>query len=108
VKPKIYASIGVKEYFLFDPYAEYLRPPLVGFRRRGDTFERMEANAGGQLVCEELGITLELDGSELVLRDAETGHVLLTSLEAAEAQREAAETRVSALEEELRRLRSKG
>lgn len=136
VKPEIYASIGVKEYFLFDPYAEYLRPPLAGFRRRGDAFERIEANAHGQLVCQELGITLELDGGELVLRDAKTGHVLLTSLEAAEAEREAAEAerraaeevreaaeketsveraarlaaeaQVRALEEELRKLRGNG
>ena len=31
-KRDVYASLGVSEYFLYDPRAEYLAPPLQGFR----------------------------------------------------------------------------
>jgi hypothetical protein len=118
--------MGVREYFLYDPEAEYLRPPLLGYRRGEGRFERIEPNDRGLLVSQSLGITLELDGPDLVLRDAASGSVLLTHQEAAETQREAAEAqrqaaemqrdaaeaqreaavaRNAALEEELRRLR---
>lgn len=31
-KRLIYAQIGVAEYYLFDPYAQYLQPPLRGYQ----------------------------------------------------------------------------
>src|SRR5262249_21479890 len=31
-KPKLYASLGVKEYFVYDPEGPYLDPVLQGFR----------------------------------------------------------------------------
>ncbi len=31
-KPQLYAKLGVQEYFLYDPDADYLDPPLQGFR----------------------------------------------------------------------------
>jgi Uma2 family endonuclease len=119
IKPDKYATIGVREYFLYDPEAEYLRPPLTGYRRSENGFARIEPNDRGLLECQCLGITLELDGRDLVLRDAATGGELMAHLEAAEAQREAervareaaeaqrdaANARNAALEEELRKLR---
>ena len=33
-KRDVYASLGVREYFLYDPRGEYLTPPLQGFRLR--------------------------------------------------------------------------
>ena len=30
-KKETYALIGVKEYFLYDPYGDWLKPPLQGF-----------------------------------------------------------------------------
>jgi Uma2 family endonuclease len=90
-KPDKYALIGVQEYFLYDPRAEYLSPPLAGFRMHGEVFRRIEPNSQGSLVCTTLGITLELDGRDLLLRDAASGEVQLTSTEAAEAERQRAE-----------------
>jgi Uma2 family endonuclease len=125
-KPQKYAQIGVDEYFVYDPLGEYLYPSLVGFRRHGAGYERIEPNAKGQMKCHELGILLELDETDLVLRDAKTGKVLPTKAEAAEAkrrtaeakrrvaeakrnaaeaERQAAEERAAALEQELKRLR---
>jgi Uma2 family endonuclease len=31
-KRAVYAMLGVREYFLYDPLGEYLRPPLQGYR----------------------------------------------------------------------------
>jgi Uma2 family endonuclease len=31
-KPALYARVGVKEYFLFDPEGKYLKPALQGFK----------------------------------------------------------------------------
>jgi Uma2 family endonuclease len=99
-KPEKYARIGVAEYFLYDPKAEYLRPPLAGFRRVGTEFQRIELNDQGALESPALGVTLELDGTSLLVRDAASGDVLLTSTEAAVAAQqraEAAQQRAEAL-----------
>ena len=31
-KPRLYASLGIEEYFQYDPTADYLKPQLQGFR----------------------------------------------------------------------------
>ena len=31
-KRALYAMLGVREYFLYDPLGEYLQPPLQGYR----------------------------------------------------------------------------
>jgi Uma2 family endonuclease len=92
-KPQSYAQIGVKEYFLYDPPGDYLRPALIGFRFADDQFARIQPNPAGALLCQELGILLGLDGSELVISDSHTGELLRTRAEAAE--------------EELRQLRAR-
>ena len=42
-KKRIYASLGVGEYFLFDPTGDYLRPRLQGFVLRQGRYERLPA-----------------------------------------------------------------
>jgi Uma2 family endonuclease len=105
-KPSTYALIGVQEYFLYDPKAEYLHPPLTGFRRDGEAFRRIEPTDRGALVSAALGVTLELDGRDLLLRDAATGDVLLTSTEAAEAAQHEAEAAQRAAETRLAEAQS--
>lgn len=118
-KPQIYAKMGVRELFLYDPTSEYLRPPLQGFLLQAAGAVPIEADADGHIVSRELGVTLHLDGGALVLTDAASGSVQLTRAEVAERQaeaaerqaeterlaREAAETVAASLEEEVRRLR---
>jgi Uma2 family endonuclease len=106
LKPGIYGEIGVPEYFLYDPTAEYLNPPLQGFRLTGNGYVRIEADAEGRVGCEELDVWLLLEGRELVVRDRATGDEVVPRWEAAEARREAAEARREAAEAENRRLRS--
>ena len=97
-KPRIYAEIGVAEYFLYDPQDEYLKPCLQGYRLAGEgTYVRIDFNAQGQLESLQLGVTLEVDG-ELVLRDTVTGQALLT-------EAESLARRNQEIEKELQRLR---
>jgi Uma2 family endonuclease len=99
-KPQIYARIGVKEYFLYDPTAEYLQPPLQGFRLERDEYRRIQEDDSGTLKCSLLDITLRLDhGKLLVMCDGRSGQVLRTEAEAAEQARQAAEQGQQAAEE---------
>jgi Uma2 family endonuclease len=95
-KRRLYAALGVREYFLFDPEALYLRPPLRGFRRTQDgTYGPLDADGDDRLYSEELGLFLRVEGSMLRLIDAKTGLPVLTRVERAER-----------LEAEVARLRA--
>jgi len=82
----------VSEYFLFDPLEEYLEPSLLGYRRTRKGVEVIKPTKG-KLVSTTLGVTLERDGTMLLLRDAATGAPLLLPAEkkAADAERKAEE-----------------
>jgi Uma2 family endonuclease len=103
----IYRDIlRVPEYILFDPRAEYLKPPLQGFRLVGGDYASMEPVAG-RLPSETLGLHLERDGERLRLFDPATGQYLLTRLErqeAAECRAEEERRRAEAAEADHRRL----
>lgn len=98
-KPRLYARLGVPEYFLYDPTSDYLSPPLQGFRIEQGSYTRIAPDDTGAMTCEQLGITLRLERSNLVMYDAHSGQVLRTEAEAAEA-------RVAELEAEVRRLQA--
>lgn len=93
LKPNVYAMIGVGEYFLYDPTAEYLHPALIGYRLDGGAYRAIQPNDQGQLPSTRLGITLALQDDDLVLRDAKSGAILLTSEEAADQRSRDAEKR---------------
>ena len=42
-KREVYASLGVSEYFLYEPRAEYLAPPLQGFRLHEGAYRALPA-----------------------------------------------------------------
>ncbi len=100
-KKCIYEMLKVEEYFLFDPFGEYLKPRLMGFRLTKRGYQRIEERP---LVSQVLGLELQLEGKMLRLVDPETGEKLLTPLEAQEARRRA-EAEVERLRAELARLR---
>lgn len=102
-----YARLGVAEYFLFDPEADSLQPPLQGLRLEGDAYVAMPAASDGTLRCEALGLDLRADGSRLLLRDAATGE-RLPWLDELDAARVEAEAEAAALRAELARLRGAG
>jgi Uma2 family endonuclease len=113
-KPRVYAQIGVKEYFLYDPTSEYLEQPLQGFRLgEGRHYGQIEADSDGSLRCERLGLVLRLAGQELLMHDGQTMGLLRTQAEeaddarqAAELRAEQAELRAAQLEQEIERLRA--
>jgi Uma2 family endonuclease len=118
-KRALYAELGVREYFLYDPLGEYLRPSLQGYRLEDGEYERTESEREFVLVSEALGLELRLETGRLRVVYPETGEPLLTPAEAyaarrvAEAhadqeavQRQAAEARAARAEAELVQLRA--
>ena len=109
VKPALYAQIGVREYFIFDPERDYLTPPLQGFRLAGANYERIVPDAEGRLLSTELGMFLSLSERDIEFDVESTGERLLTGGEVALREREArraAEAEVARLRAELARLTS--
>jgi Putative restriction endonuclease len=94
-------ALRIKEYFLFDPFGDYLKPDrLRGFRLRKGEYEPI-ALVDGRMPSKELGLHLERDGDTLRLYNPLTKAWLLTTDERAEQERR----RADRAEQELVRLR---
>jgi Uma2 family endonuclease len=94
-KFKLYRDVlKVQEYFLFDPFGDYLEPPLRGYRLAKGDYLLIEPIAG-RLPSEVTGLHLERDGTMLRLYDPATGQWLQTPEETQE--------RLAAENESLRR-----
>jgi Uma2 family endonuclease len=124
-KKSLYEQIGAEEYLLFDPFGEYLKPRLQGYRLQRGRYQPILPEADGSLLSQATGLVLRPEGWRLRLVEAVTGEPLAwpDEIEAAFARetearqaeaaarraeaeaRHAAEERVRALEEELNRLR---
>ena len=79
----IYAELGVREYFIFDPLGDYLTPPLRGYRLVGDEYIRMEGD-GTHLMSQSLGLELRIVDGWLRLFDPKAASLLPTPAELAE------------------------
>jgi Uma2 family endonuclease len=122
-KPVLYARLGVREYFQFDPYGEYLQPRLQGYRLVNGVYQPIDEYP---LRSTLLGLELREEENLLRLYNPRTGERLPTPDEvalahrAAEAARKAAEdqleteaearldaeARTAAAEAEIARLRA--
>lgn len=105
-KMRLYAGLGVEEYYIYDPTAEYLDPALAAFRLVGGGYVPMEpvngevrlgdlafvpgAGEPPEFVSELMGLRIALDEENLLrFYRLETSERLLTDEEArirAEAQ----------------------
>ena len=103
-KKGLYEFLGVQEYFLFDPYGEYLTPPFQGFRREAVSYVRMEPS-GGRLRSEVTGLDLAVVDGWLRFINRKTGELLLTPDEAVETAARLAEENAR-LRTELERRRT--
>lgn len=87
-------TLRVQEYFLFDPFGDYLKPPFQGYRLKGSRYVKIRP-VTGRLPSEVLGLHLEVHGDRLRFYDPATRRWLPTPDEArrqAEAARQQAET----------------
>ncbi|MEM6364347.1 MAG: Uma2 family endonuclease [Planctomycetota bacterium] len=105
LKPTTYRNIGVKEYILYDPTADYLDPSLQGHRLDSDGLYEPIPLENGSLICDSLGLRLTLDDRDLVITDLETGEIQMMREDAEANLRQKAEDRIRELEAELQRLR---
>lgn len=104
-KSALYARLGVKEYFIFDPEGDSLPEQLVGFRLEDDMYVPIPPAPDGTLTSVELGLRFRVDGHYLRALDPATGQPLPTIEEAVDrAEREAA--RAAAAEAEVARLKA--
>ncbi len=120
-KRGLYALLGVREYFQYDPTGDYLLPALQGGRLNGDHYTPIapvlrsngDESPGGVLALrsEVLSVEFRLVGGRLAVYDPASGQKLLTYAEAQDARaqeraaRLAAEAEVARLRQELARLR---
>ena len=112
-----YASMGIPEYFLCDIDRRYLPTPLMGFRLKDGTYERIPENVDGSIPSVTLGVSFHLLDEGLAVYAEAMGHWLQTPAEAAEAaeqraEQEAAaraevEAELSCLREELEHLKAR-
>ena len=117
-KRALYAQLGVREYWLFDPKEEYFDPELQGLGLRGRAYRplltRVE-NGARVIRSEVLGLDLRVENQTLRFRDFATGEQLRSHAEATTAlanattglaeekvARRIAEARIAELEARLR------
>ncbi len=98
-KRALYAELGVREYWLFDPRDEYFDPVLQGLGLRGRAYRPLPARveSGARTIRSEvLGLDLRVENQALRFRDTGSGQDLQTLADATMTMRRAA----SALAEE--------
>lgn len=107
-KPRLYAAMGVDEYLVFDPVAEFLRDQVRAWRLGPHGYEPWEPGADGRWHSRSLEVSFEAQGFLLRVYDRD-GTLLPISLELyrqnqqLQAENEQLAARLAALEAELRR-----
>ena len=99
-KPTLYARLGVKEYFVYDPLQEYLDPPLQGHRLTDQGYVGIVPDECGTLVSEQLGLQLRIERGLLQFYRLDTGERLLTADERAACEAEARQREAEARQRE--------
>ena len=91
-KRELYARLGVKEYWQYDPVGGLLPAKLLGWRLAGGAYEPQPVirSLDGALTLrsETLGLDLWVKGEKMRFRDPATGRDLLSHDEACAARRE--------------------
>ena len=99
-KRDLYARLGVREYWLFDPTGDWLDPRLQGYRLSGDHYEPLSPTGieSGERVFRStvLGLEVYVDRGEIRFRDPTTGRKLLNLEETELALREETRARKKA------------
>lgn len=93
VKPGLYAALGVREFWLFEPF----EPRLAGFRLDSGEYKRIRPSMDGGFPSRVLNLEVVLTDGNLRFRNVETGEDLLDHVQS-EADRVMAEVRAEAAE----------
>ena len=118
-KMRLYAQLGVKEYFIFDPEYPKRRKPLNAYRLTPSGYVEVLVS-GGRVMSEALGLELVDTGETLRLFDPKARRFLPTEDEESQARleverklraeieaRQQAEAELARLRQEVERLRKK-
>ena len=85
-KMSLYRDVlKVREYFLFDPKGDYLKPSMQGWRLVRKTYQEIRP-VMGRIPSRELGLHLEREGDRAYLWNPDTGRRLLTPTQQAEEE----------------------
>ena len=102
-----YESLGVPEYFIFDPNGEFVVPRLQGFRLKDGVYRRIPTiDDDGTLASQTLGLLLRPEGEMLRLIRTESREVILTRREQVEEQRRLFMEQLDRTEAERKRAES--
>ncbi|OYQ65577.1 hypothetical protein B9G53_06805 [Pseudanabaena sp. SR411] len=116
-KRELYESIGVLEYWLFDPKGEWIPEKLRGYRRQANLPEKEEDSLVYELIADGLsqvlGLRLEFEGSLINFYRQDNGEKLLipselfAALQEQTQRAESAEERARLAELEAQNLRDR-
>ncbi|MEA2602053.1 MAG: hypothetical protein QOF89_3045 [Acidobacteriota bacterium] len=95
-KKSLYERLGVEELVLFDPYGEYLRPRLQGYRLVKGHYQPVPLEQDGAFLSQTTGLLFHPEGKRLRLVDAVTGERYLWREESEAARKAEAAARRAA------------
>ncbi len=72
-KKVLCAHLNISEYWLYDPEADYLDPPLQGYRLVDGTYREIPLDFGGGYLSEALGLRFRLESGLIELTVIESG-----------------------------------
>ncbi len=104
-KMTLYASLGIRDYVLYDAEGLYLPTPLMGFTLADGSYVEMSSNADAGIYSEALGLEFRVRDMDCGIYDPVSEAWLQTAAEAAEARAETAEARAETAEAEAAQLR---
>lgn len=93
----LYQTLGIKEYYIFDPEYDYLPEPLVAYKLQDDELVKIEIE-NNRILSESLGLELVDTGTGLRLFNPQTNEFLRTHTES--------ESELADLRAEIERLRN--
>ena len=101
IKRGVYAFLGVREYFQYDPTGDYLDPELKGLRLVEGNYLPMPAtvlpDGSRSLRSEVLELELRVQAGSLRFYDPVSGEKLLTHQESEQARAQAEQARAQAI-----------
>lgn len=100
VKPGLYAALGIREFWLFEPF----EPRLAGYRLDGREYMPIRSLPDGGYPSQVLGLDVVVEGDRIRFRNGTTGEILPDAIQSdamrveAEARAESAEARAESAE----------